>query len=328
MKTATSPVRAPAHDSHGSERLAGSAERGTKTVALLGVFAALVVGCAPGVSAPATATGRLLSQPGETGKLTAVLPSSDLAVGANQRFLLALIGPDNRPVTDATVELAFFKVTGPSQAQLRSQAVGTFYGSPALSAVGRGVYVARTDFNEAGDWGVALGVTRPGEESTELRVSFSVKERSATPAVGQPAPLSRTLTATTTADVERFCSARPGDDFHQLSIDQALAQRRPLVALFATPGFCTSRVCGPSLDVLTELHQEYGDRANFVHVEIYKDGRPNEKQEMVSTVQEWGLPSEPWLFIVDGNGRVAEKFEGGATVEEVSPMLARVLGSG
>jgi hypothetical protein len=49
--------------------------------------------------------------------------------------------------------------------------------------------------------------------------------------------------------------------------------------------------------------------------------------ETVPTVGEWGLPSEPWLFVVDADGRLVEKFEGSITLEEVSPTLARVLSS-
>jgi hypothetical protein len=103
-------------------------------------------------------------------------------VGQNQRFLLVLIGPDNRLVGDAAVDLAFFKVTGPNAAQLRSYAPAIYRESPELR--GRGVYVARADFDEPGDWGVIANVKRPDQEPTELRVGFKVKEKGSTPALG------------------------------------------------------------------------------------------------------------------------------------------------
>jgi hypothetical protein len=249
-------------------------------------------------------------------------------VGQNQRFLLALIGPDNRPVTDAAVDLAFFKLTGPGQAQLRSRAAATFYESPELAEVERGVYVARADFEEPGDWGVQAEVARPQGEPSEVRATFRVRPKAATPGMGDRVPASKTLTGTSAAEIEKFSSARPVDvSLYRLSIADALAQARPLVVLFASPGFCTSRTCGPSLDVLQDLRQRYGDQANFIHVEIYKDGRPNEKLETVPAVEEWGLPSDPWLFIVDANGRLVDKFEGSITVEETAPILDRVLGA-
>jgi len=289
-------------------------------------LAMLMVACARS-SQPAAPTSQLTSQAGQPGKLTPILPASDLAVGTDQRFLLALIGPDNRVVTDANVELAFFKVTGPSLAQLRSRATATFYESPGLATIGRGVYVARTDFDEAGEWGVAAVVQMPSAEPAQVRLSFQVKPKSSTPTVGDPVPASRTATGLTPSEVEKFCSSRPGDEFHRVSIADALAQRKPLVVLFATPGFCESRVCGPSLDVLKTLHGRYGERVSFVHVETYKDGRPNEQREMVPAVTEWGLPSEAWLFVVGADGRLVEKLEGSITVEEASPVLDRVLGT-
>ncbi len=266
----------------------------------------------------------LLDQPRGNGSITAALPASDLAVGPNQRFLVALIGPGNQLITDAQVELGFFKITGADSAQLRSRAKATYLEPPG--APGRGIYVARTDFDEAGDWGVEANVVRPTGSQPPIRVSFKVKPTSETPALGQAVPASRTLVGHSEQEVESFCSARPADpEFHQLSIADAIGQGKPTAILFATPGFCESMLCGPSLESLRTLRQRFGDQANYVHVEIYKDGRPNDRKEMVPAVSEWGLPSEPWLFVVDSSGRLADKFEGSITVEEAAPVVERLL---
>jgi hypothetical protein len=45
-----------------------------------------------------------------------------------------------------------------------------------------------------------------------------------------------------------------------------------------------------------------------------------------STVLEWNLPSEPWVFVLDSSGRVADKFDGITTAEEIAAALERVLG--
>jgi hypothetical protein len=266
----------------------------------------------------------MLGQPAGSGPINPALPATDLAVGENQRFLIALIGPGNRLINDAKVELAFFKVTGPDTAQLRNRAPATYREPPG--SPGRGIYVARTEFDEAGDWGVAAVVERPGEAPVEIRSAFKVKPTSDTPAIGQQAPATRTLTASTQQEVESFCSARPTDlEFHRHSIADAVSLGKPTVILFATPGFCESMLCGPSLDVLKVLRERYGERVSLVHVEIYKDGRPNERREMVPAVSEWRLPSEPWLFLVGADGRIADKLEGSITVEETTPVLDRLL---
>jgi hypothetical protein len=97
---------------------------------------------------------------------------------------------------------------------------------------------------------------------------------------------------------------------------------------FATPAFCQSRVCGPLMDsVVDPLFQRYGDRANFVHVEPYVLDKARQGEiVVVPVVEEWGLQTEPWLFVIDREGRVAAKFEGIVSVDEVEPVMQRVLG--
>lgn len=49
--------------------------------------------------------------------------------------------------------------------------------------------------------------------------------------------------------------------------------------------------------------------------------------EMVPAVGEWGLTSEPWLFVVGADGRLADKLEGIITADEARSVLARALGA-
>ena len=44
--------------------------------------------------------------------------------------------------------------------------------------------------------------------------------------------------------------------------------------------------------------------ANFVHVEIYEnlDATSADELIIVPAVTAWGLPSEPWVFVVDADG--------------------------
>jgi len=308
----------------GAEQLHITRRRLLRSALILGP-AAYLAACNRSAAVPEPTPSRLLNA--TPGQLTAVAAASDLAVGVDQRFPIGIIDENNRPISDATVQLAFFKVTGPSTAELRARADTTYRESPGLE--GRGVFVSRADFNEAGDWGVAAQVTEPGREPREALIAFKVKPKSSTPSIGDPVPHSHTLTANTPAEVERICSARPGDDYHHLSIDQALDQGKPLAVLFATPGFCTSRTCGPSLDVLDKLHAMYPGTANYIHVEVLKDGHPPQDGgpwQYVPSVDEWGLPSEPWLFLIDDTGRLVDKFEASITVGEVQPVFAKLVG--
>ncbi len=76
-------------------------------------------------------------------------------------------------------------------------------------------------------------------------------------------------------------------------------------------------------------------RVNFLHVEPYvlevKDGRTQPQVDVtghpkpIRAVVEWGLPSEPYVFVVDAEGKVAAKFEGLAYPDELTAALDALL---
>ena len=76
------------------------------------------------------------------------------------------------------------------------------------------------------------------------------------------------------------------------------------------------------LGEVQKLKTKYSDRASFIHIEIFKD--PNTRT-VFDTVNEWGLTSEPWTFMVDKDGKIAEKYEGPAPVSELDAALAKLL---
>ena len=86
---------------------------------------------------------------------------------------------------------------------------------------------------------------------------------------------------------------------------------KPVVLLFATPALCQSRVCGPVVDVTEQVKAEYGDEAAFIHMEIYEDNEFDPKNpNLRPQVEAFGLPTEPWLFVIDENGEVADPHRG------------------
>ena len=116
---------------------------------------------------------------------------------------------------------------------------------------------------------------------------------------------------------------------HDRTIAAALTEGRPTVIAFATPAFCTSRVCAPVMDtVMDPLYERYGDRATFIHVEpfVLRDLRSGFVQNPVPAAREWQLQTEPWVFVVGADGRIAAKFEGIAGLDEVEQALVASLG--
>jgi hypothetical protein len=92
---------------------------------------------------------------------------------------------------------------------------------------------------------------------------------------------------------------------HALSIAQAIDSGKPAVIAFATPAFCQSRICGPTMEVMDELYSKHGDAVAFVHVEPYDLAALREQAQfqLAPAAVEWHLPSEPWVFVVDRQGR-------------------------
>ena len=71
-------------------------------------------------------------------------------------------------------------------------------------------------------------------------------------------------------DLSKITTRIPPDTQNKVDYADALG-KEPIVLLFATPQFCQSRVCGPVVDVAEQTKEEYGDKAAFIHMEIYKD---------------------------------------------------------
>lgn len=183
----------------------------------------------------------------------------------------------------------------------------------------RGLYRGTVDFHEAGSWTVSVSAT--GHDPTEP-VPFPVNEETNLPGVGETGPAVATRTTADHELREITTDPDPDPDMYRLSLDEALNDDRPTVVVFATPAFCTSQTCGPMLDDVKELSDDYPE-VDFLHVEIYEnlDAADFEDLIAVEAVEEWGLPSEPWVFVTDAGGVVTARFEGAMDPSELAEAL-------
>lgn len=244
-----------------------------------------------------------------------IVANADLAVG-KQRLLIGLVGPDasSYAAPDLPVYIDLFP---PEADQPDISTLGSFVWTTAEV---RGLYRAHVEFDRSGIWEVAL---RSEDGTTTDRIPFNVADDGLTPAVGEPAPAVATPTGDDVADLAEISTdPEPDPSFYQLSLDEALGSGRPTVVVFATPAFCETATCGPMLDTVKEVSKDFPDM-NFVHVEVYKnlDATSREDLELVDAVTEWNLPSEPWTFLIDGDGNVAARFEGTVDSEELTDAL-------
>jgi hypothetical protein len=294
----------------------------------------LAAACGGGDGKPSAET------PAPDEQLNAVVVSSDLAVGTN-RFSLGLITQDNELVTDAQLLFRFFKLDG-DESTLKSETDATLIkmaksftrtredGTVETVDVGEtGVYVANVEFDSPGSWGVEASGARDGEPFQPVTAAFTVLEKSLSVAVGEPAPRSVQTILSDVADIREIdTSETPIPEMHNLTLADAVTSGKPTVIVIATPAFCVSQICGPTKGVVDDLYERYKGEANFVHVEPYDLGkaRSGEGLEVIPFLeQEWGLQSEPWVFLVDRDGIIAAKFEAVVSQAEIEETLRQIL---
>jgi len=285
--------------------------------------AVVLAGCSGAGSTP----NLTLTPTASTGASADILPifvSSEIVPGRN-RFLFSLTDGERNLIADPelNVLLELFSRDGEQGTKLAD------YEADFLWAVEgeRGLYVAYPEFPSAGRYGFRFLANREGEPVMTVNADFDVAAEATTPAIGAPAIASNTPTA---ADVDGDLAQistdeAPDPEMYEVTIADAIEASEPFVVTFATPRLCTSRVCGPTLDLVKEVKADYPD-LRFVHVEPYDLSDQTELKTM-PWVDEWGLPSEPWVFVVDGDGNVAAKFEVIPGEDELRSAIDDVVGS-
>lgn len=262
-----------------------------------------------------------------------VIVSSEQICGQN-RFLFSFLDAQNQPVAapDRTASVAFYDL-GRDPSTPVSTSPGTFIWAIEGS---RGLYVTSVDFSEAGEWGAEFTTAAAGGAAPEtVRVRFEVKPTGSPIPIGGAAPSVKTPTAADVGGDLAKLSSDPSPDptFYQASVDQALADHKPFVLVFATPAFCTSGQCGPTLDIIKGVAKaEPG--FTFINVEPYKlaysGGRlqpvldANGQLQPVQATIDYGLLSEPWIFVVDRDGKVSASFEAIVSAEELTAAVDAV----
>ncbi len=297
-------------------------------LALATAVIALAVAC--GSSAAPTAVPQATTAPVDPNAITPILATTVLEVGEQRlAFLLTtskgLIKTPTALVTPVFLDGAYGPVPGTTmEAAFNLWPYGI-----------RGSYSTYANFNQAGRWRLDVQVDNP-EGDDQVQFEVEVLEKSPVPALGSKALLSLTKTLAGHGAIEEITTDySPDPDLYQITIKEAVENPLPSVVVFASPAFCTSPTCGPQTDTVTELKEKHPGKANYIHVEIYDN--PAEIQgdldraEIASVVDDWGLTSiedyfnESWTFILDADGRIDDRFEGFATVDELEAALLKVL---
>jgi hypothetical protein len=269
-----------------------------------------------------------------------VEPAAEVFYPGKNRYPFGVTDRESGPVDDAQVALYFSKVpepkprakskagsrgqaakaqehaldrpaVGPFPASIESLATDPRFASKTTSEDGeaaRVVYSAELDLPSDGEWKMAAILSEDGKLKGTPLPGVVVGEFHRIPRPGHKAPLIHTPTAQDVeGDLSKITTRLPPDTQNKVDYAEALGEE-PIVLLFATPQFCQSRVCGPAVDVAEQAKHEYGDKATFIHMEIYNDNDPGRGPR--PQVRAFHLPSEPFLFTIDRHGVVSDAIEG------------------
>lgn len=324
--------------------LPGVRTRLVPALAFLCALAVLIAGCggssegsdrpAPSAAEFPSAKGKTLQQVvnGANAKLTklVIAPAAQAFVVGENRYPFGVFTAGNEQVSGADVALYFTKsakgkVIGPLPAQETSLAVKSAYRAAGEDPdQAKNVYVVpKVDFDRKGPW-VAIAMIK-GKNGLEVsRVPTPVVGSSPkVPQAGEKAPPIHTPTAADVGgDLDKIDTRVPHDQMHQVDFADVVG-KQPIVLVFATPALCQSRVCGPVVDVAQQVADEYKGKADFIHMEVYKDN--DISKGVRPQLQAFHLQTEPWTFLIDRHGVIRDRLEGAYGVSELEQAMRTIV---
>ena len=259
---------------------------------------------------------------------------SQLSPGQN-RFGFGLFDRSRKQIAEAPAAVYFQNVkggpvVGPFVAHDESLAVQPDFESNTVKQdpnAAHSVYVANVTFPATGNY-VALGVARLDDRlvaATLAGPAIRVQKNSSVPKVGDKAPrIDTPTTKSVGGDVSKIDTRSPPDDMHSVSLKDALG-KKPVVLVFATPLLCASRVCGPVVDIAEQVEHTMPQAKQFafIHNEIYNNNKVVDGYR--PQVAAFHLPTEPWVFIIGKDGRIAARMEGAFSVSELQAAMRAAL---
>lgn len=164
-------------------------------------------------------------------------------------------------------------------------------------------------------WPLVVDIKEPGTYIISLLgfdaagAAFQVKDASevAIPTVGSPLPPIDTPTTQNARGITPICTRKPEPcPLHDVNLRDALTMGKPVVYLLGTPAYCQTGTCTPALDALLNAHESFGDRAIFIHAEVYTDTTATVSAPAVTAHK---MTFEPALFITDATGKLVERLD-------------------
>ena len=262
-------------------------------------------------------------------------PAVSIITPGENRFSFGLFDRARRQISQAPTAIYVApvdqpdKVEGPILAQDYQLDVNPRFRSKTVASdpnAAQSVYVTTLKFPKPGNYAVLAVAKLDDRLVAAAPISMPVipKSKDPVPEVGSPAPKVHTETlASAGGDVSKIDTRDPPSDMHKVDFASVYG-KKPVVLVFATPALCQSRVCGPVVDMTLQVESEHRGQAEFIHQEIYNGNDPS--KGFRAPVNQFHLPTEPWVFGIDRHGRIADRLEGAATVPAIEAVYRAAVG--
>jgi hypothetical protein len=235
-----------------------------------------------------------VSTVGDANRIAVVQASAQLLSGVDQRVAIAIFKGE-KPVDQGSATVRFGRnqtaLGDPLPAVLHKDGIDT-----------RPYFATTTRFTEPGIW-IAQASWNGQQGSTRLEVIDPASTQ--VPVPGKAMIATPTPTPEDPKGVNPICTADPICPLHDMSLDAALGQHRPMAVLFGTPAFCQTRTCGPVLDVLLSQRDAFSDRVHLLHVETQPQATT-----YAPALSAYHLEFEPILFLAGADGIVKSRLDG------------------
>jgi hypothetical protein len=263
-----------------------------------------------------------------------LLANSDLAPGEN-RLLLSLVDADGFPLGGPGWKLSAetFNLTADGCTPLASKIEIPFAWS--IKDL-RGFFIGPAEI-PAGteELGLSINGTDATGAAVSIRFAAQIWPEGIALRPGDAAPTGATPTAATSEQGLAGISTDPSPlaRLYKHSAADLLAAGTPFVMVFASPAFCVSQACGPTMDVVKAAAERHPG-ALIIHVEPYImewNGErmiptldANMRLQANEAARTWRLPVEPWIYVVDNNGIVIHSFEGVIGAAELDAAIKEI----